>query len=47
MTDNPMRPTETEHVSQACPMRSQDQVGGAMQVGARHRAAEVSNARWC
>jgi hypothetical protein len=27
-------------------MRSQDQVGGAMQVGAGYRAAEVPNARW-
>jgi hypothetical protein len=29
------------------PLRSQDRVGGAMQVGAGHRSAEVPNARRC
>jgi hypothetical protein len=40
----PCVPMDTWH---RAPLRSKDSVGRALQVGAGHRTAEVSNARWC
>ena len=41
-----MRPTETETVSQASRCGAKHKIRCAMQVGAGHWAAKVSNARW-